>query len=341
MRRAGGLKALGVIVAVLAAAAMPASAVELKIPTLAPDNSHWMREMRAGAKLISERTDDRVRIKFYPGGVMGSDQQVLRKIRAGQYQGGAFTAGGLGERYPALNVYSIPLLFNSLEEVDYVRERIDPLLKAGLEDVGFVSFGFVEGGFANMLANFPIRTVEDMRRMKVWVPDGDVFSFMAMEELGLSPVPLPVTDVLTALQTHALDVVAASPSVVLVLQWHTKVNYISDLPVSYSMGVFAIESRAFDRLDAADQQVVREVMGDVMTELDRAARKDNEESRRALADIGVKTVAVDNANLEDWRATVSSLYPRLRGRDDFDMAMFERVLKLLDEYRAAHAGSSR
>lgn len=341
MARAGGLKALGFIVAAVAVMPISASAAEFKIPTLAPDNSHWMKEMRAGAKLISERTDDRVKIKFYPGGVMGSDQQVLRKVRAGQFQGGAFAAGGLAERYPALNVYSIPLLFNSLDEVDYVRERVDPLLQAGLADAGFVSFGFVEGGFANMLANFPIRTVDDMRRKKVWVPEGDVFSFMAMEELGLSPVPLPVTDVLTSLQTHALDVVAASPSVVLVLQWHTKVKYISDLPVSYSMGAFAIDSRAFDRLDAADQQIVREVMGATMTELDQAARADNESSRRALADIGIRTVPVDDANLDDWRATVSSLYPRLRGRDDFDMAMFERVLKLLDEYRSAHTGSRR
>ena len=88
---------------------------------------------------------------------MGNDAQVLRKIRVGQLQGGAFTAGGLGERYPALNIYGIPFLFRSLDEVDAVRAKLDAKLIAGLEQAGFVSFGFTEGGFANLLSNEPIK----------------------------------------------------------------------------------------------------------------------------------------------------------------------------------------
>ena len=78
--------------------------------------------------------------------VMGDDAQILRRIRVGQLNGGAFTAGGLSERYPALNLYGIPLLFRSLDEVDFVRERLDSILMAGLQEAGFVSFGFIEGG---------------------------------------------------------------------------------------------------------------------------------------------------------------------------------------------------
>src|SRR5690554_4800234 len=119
-------------VAVLGAA-VPADAAELKVATIAPDGSHWMREMRAAAAEIEERTNGGVEIKFYPGGVMGNDAQVLRKIRIGQLHGGAFTAGGLAERYSALNLYGMPLLFRSLDEVDYVRMHLDPVLKQGLE----------------------------------------------------------------------------------------------------------------------------------------------------------------------------------------------------------------
>src|SRR5690606_7355182 len=188
--------------------ALPALGEELKVATIAPDGSHWMREMRAAAAEIKERTGGSVEIKFYPGGVMGNDAQVLRKIRIGQLHGGAFTAGGLAERYSGLNLYGIPLLFRSLDEVDYVREHLDPVLTAGLEEAGFVGFGFIEGGFARLMANHPVRGIEDMRRRKVWVPEGDPISFFAMEELGLSPVVLPVTDVLTGLQTGLLDIVA-------------------------------------------------------------------------------------------------------------------------------------
>ena len=186
---------------------------------------------------------------------MGNDAQVLRKIRIGQLQGGAFTAGGLGERYGALNLYGIPLLFRSLDEIDAVRAALDPELAAGLEQAGFVTFGFIEGGFANLLSNEPISSVEDMRRKKVWVPEGDPISFMAMEALGLSPAVLPVTDVLTGLQTGLIDIAFASPVAALVLQWHTKVKYITELPDLVFDGRSSRSRRApTRRLSAEDQQ---------------------------------------------------------------------------------------
>ena len=326
-------KWLGVL---LAFASLPAQAVDIKIASVAPDGSRWMQQMRAGAEEVGMRTAGRVSIKFYPGGVMGNDAQVLRKIRIGQLQGGAFTAGGLGERYGALNLYGIPLLFRSLDEIDAVRAVFDPELEAGLERAGFVTFGFIEGGFANLLANEPIHSVEDMRRKKVWVPEGDPISFMAMETLGLSPAVLPVTDVLTGLQTGLIDIAFASPVAALVLQWHTKVKYITDLPISYSMGIFAIEKGAFSALTAADQQIVREVMSRYIGDLDREARNDNRSAAEVLASSGLKTVTVDAADVEVWRSTIQSIYPQLRERPDIDAVMFDRMLAVLAEYRRTH-----
>jgi TRAP-type C4-dicarboxylate transport system substrate-binding protein len=318
----------------------PALALDIKIASVAPDGSHWMQQMRAGAEQIRARTEGRVVIKFYPGGVMGNDAQVLRKVRVGQLQGGAFTAGGLGERYSSLNLYGIPLLFRSLDEVDYVRERLDPKLLAGLEEAGFVSFGFVEGGFANLLANEPIRSVEDMRRKKVWVPEGDQISFLAMESLGLSPVVLPVTDVLTGLQTGLIEIAFASPVAALVLQWHTKVKYITALPISYSMGIFAIDKGVFHRLTSADQQVVREVMSRFLTDLDMAAREDNRRAADVLEKSGLQSVTVNDADVEVWRRTIEGTYPRLRQRPDIDAPMLDELLSVLAEYRGSHPESA-
>jgi TRAP-type C4-dicarboxylate transport system substrate-binding protein len=316
---------------------LPLDAAELKVASIAPDGSQWMRSMRAGGEQVKERTAGRVVFKFYPGGVMGNDSQVLRKIRIGQLHGGAFTAGGLAERYPALNLYGVPLLFNSLDEVDFVRARLDPKLAAGLESAGFVSLGFSEGGFANLMANEPIRNVEDLRRKKIWVPEGDAISFLAMEALGLSPVVLPATDVLTALQTGLLDVVANSPVGALVLQWHTKVKYRTELPVSYAMGVFALDARVFGSLSGEDQQVVREVMGGVMRDIDRASREDNRRAAEVMTSSGVAAISVTNTDVESLRSTIEAIYPTLRGRADVDVVMFDELLEVLAEYRAQQA----
>ena len=272
---------------------------------------------------------------------MGNDAQVLRKVRAGQLQGGAFTSGGLAERYSGMSLYGIPLLFRSQEEVDFVRSKIDPLMAAGLDKGGFVSFGFTEGGFANLLSNEPIHSVEEMKRKKVWVPDGDQMSFLAMQTMGLSPVVLPVTDVLTGLQTGLIEITFASPVTALVLQWHTKVKYITALPLSYSMGIFAIEKNAFNALTPADQQVVREVMGRYLGKLDREARDDNRKAAEVLAKSGIQSVTVNNSDVEGWRRTVESLYPKLRERPDVDVPLLDKLLAALTEYRREHPEQAR
>jgi TRAP-type C4-dicarboxylate transport system substrate-binding protein len=255
--------------------------------------------------------------------------------------GGAFTAGGLGERYGALNLYGIPLLFRSLEEVDAVRKVLDPRLLAGLEEAGFVCFGFIEGGFANLLANEPISGVDDMRRKKVWVPEGDQISFLAMEALGLSPVVLPVTDVLTGLQTGLIEIAFASPVAALVLQWHTKTKYITELPISYSMGIFAIEKSAFAAVSGADQQIIREVMSQYIGQLDREAREDNRRALEVLIRTGLQTVAVNSADVNAWRSTIEGIYPKLRDRPDIDGPMFDELLGMLAEYRRANPEPAR
>ena len=144
-----------------------AVAVELRIATLAPADSQWMRDMQAGGARVSELTGGRVVLKFRAGGVAGSDEQVLRKIRIGDLQGGAFSMGGLAPIYPGLNTYGIPLLFRSLDEIDHVRATLDDKLAAGLEESGFVSLGFSEGGFSNLMSNVPVSHVDDLRRQKI------------------------------------------------------------------------------------------------------------------------------------------------------------------------------
>jgi len=325
----------------LLAAAGPAAAVDLKIATIAPEGSTWMTDMRSAAAEIAERTDGRVNIKLYGGGVMGDDKKVLRKIRIGQLHGGVFTANSMEQYYPDLNIYGLPLLFETEEEVEYIRERIDPKLKAGLEEAGFVSFGFSGGGFARFLSNTPVRSVADLEGKKVWVPEGDQISYRAMEALDLSPVTLPVTDVLTGLQTGLIDIVASPPVAVLVLQWHTKVNYLTELPLLYTMGYLAIDKRAFSRLSEADQAIVDEVMTRVYRNFDRINRADNQEALAALGNTGVDFVDPVEGAIDRWREPVMAANRSLAEEGYLSPELLEEVLALVAEYRAQVAGTAQ
>jgi TRAP-type C4-dicarboxylate transport system substrate-binding protein len=236
--------------------------------------------------------------------------------------------------YAGLNVYGIPLIFRSIDEIDFIRSRLDQKLAAGLEQAGFVSLGFSEGGFSNLLSNEPVSHVDDLRRRKVWVPDNDAISFQVLRALNLAPVPLEVTSARLGIRSGLVDVVAASPVVALVLQWHTEVKYRTELPISYSMGVFALAADAFAELSAADQEVVRSVMREVMAGIDQASRPDNARAQQIMEDMGVRTVNVNAADVDEWRAQIAAQYPDLLARRDIDSALFNEMLSLLEEYRS-------
>lgn len=328
-------RALIVALATLAVvAAGTAHAAVLKIATIAPEGSEWMLEHRAAAKQIKEGTAGRVTLKFYGGGVMGNDRKVLRKIRIGQLQGAAFTTSGLAERYPDIVLYGMPFVFRSQDEVDFVRARLDPELMTGLEEAGFVSFGFAGGGFANFMSSEPLRSHENLQGKKIWVPEGDVISFTALESMDLSPVVLPLSDVLTGLQTGLLDVIVTPPVGALLLQWYTKVKYINPLPVAYTIGLMAIDNKAFGRLDAADQQVVREVMTATYQRLDDINRRDNVEAEEALLANGLKIVESNPEDIPYWSKIANETNARMWNESANKPELFDQLMELLAEYRA-------
>jgi TRAP-type C4-dicarboxylate transport system substrate-binding protein len=312
-----------------------AGAATLKIATVTPEGSQWMQDMRESAKEIKERTDGRVQIKYYGGGVMGNDNKVLGKIRIGALQGGAFTPAALADIYPDLNVYGMPLVFDSEEEAAYVRERLDGKLQQGLEAAGFVNFGFAAGGFAIVMSNTPIKGLDDLKGKRVWVPEGDSISYASMEALSLAPVTLPLTDVLTGLQTGLIDIVAMSPIGALVLQWHTKIKYITEIPLVYTVGFMAIDKRAFGKLSEADQQVVRDVMQETYENFDLANLEDNHEARDALLNTGIDSVPFDAEEVARLRERMLESNKRLGSEGAFDMALYDEMLSYVEEYRRA------
>lgn len=310
------------------------SAATLKIATVAPEGSSWMEAMRDGAKQIEERTEGRVRIKYYGGGVMGNDSKVLGKIRIGNLHGGAFTPSALQSIYPDVSLYGLPLIFDSEAEAAFIRERLDQTILDGMAEKGFVSFGFAATGFAVIMSNEPVRGVSDLKGKRVWVPEGDTLSYASMEALSLSPVTLPLTDVLTGLQTGLIDIVAISPIGALVLQWHTKVRYVTDMPLVYTLGFMAIDKRAFGKLSAADQDIVREVMGDLYAKFDRKNLLDNKEALQALLNAGIELVTPADGEKSTIRGILSASNRELAEQGEFSIEIYDQMMQYIEEYRS-------
>jgi len=310
-----------------------AQAIQIKIATLSPEGSVWMEKMREGAEELARKTDNRVEMKFYPGGVMGDDKAVLRKIRIDQLQGGAFVSGSLAQFYSDNQIYSLPLFFRSFKEIDYVRGYLDKQLIDGFEKGGFIIFGIAEGGFAYVMSTVPIHTVEDMRQQKVWIPDNDSMILEAIKAFDITPIPLSIADVRAGLQTGLINTVTTPPIGALALQWHTQIKYLMDEPFLYIYGVLAVDRKAFKKISPADQQTFREIMGDVFKTLDRRNREDNIKAIETLHKQGIEFIKPSPEALKKWREDASEVPNRLVKAGSLSQKMVDTLENLLKEYR--------
>ena len=309
------------------------AATVIKIATVAPDGTAWMKEMRAAADAVKTRSADRVEIKYYPGGVMGDDATVLRKIKIGQLQGAAFTGGQAMAITPDAAVLSLPFQFRTQDEVDKVRVQLDPLLRQSFEKAGFYAPGISGGGFAYLMSVSDIHSKADLGSAKVWVPQGDHIAEVAFKAAGVTPIPLPLADVYTSLQTGLIDTVANTTAGAIAFQWHTRVKHMYDLPLSYVIGVLAIEKKAVDALGADDQKAINEEVGAAFARLEKITRADNAQAREALQKQGVAITIPTEAEKKTWDEVGNNARKELSAGGGISPAMAAAADKALADAR--------
>lgn len=322
------------LAALLPVAALAEPAQVFKIATLAPEGSAWMTEFKAAAAEIDKRTQGRIGFKFYGGGVMGNDQSVLRKMRIGQLHGAAFTGGGIAEVYPDARIYGLPFMFRDQGELDAVRAKLDATFTAGLERAGLVNFGFADGGFALLMSTQPIARLDDLKKTKTWVPEGDPAAYAMIQALGIPPVTLPLTDVTTGLSTGLVGTVGSSAIGAVAFNWHTKVKHVSDLPFAWLMGVMCVDKKFFDRVSPVDQAVMREVWSATFKKLDALNRTDEVRAREALTKQGLKWFVFPADDVARLERTATAVADELGAKGSFDPKLYAQVISIRDQYRA-------
>jgi TRAP-type transport system periplasmic protein len=315
-----------------------ASAMTLRISTLYPEGTSVVTALRAASDDIEKRTEGRVKLRIFPGGVMGDDRAVQRKITIGQLHGALAQGGAFSRFYRDSQILNLPIAFRSYDEVDHVRRELDPAIRQGFRDNGWVVFGPVDGGFAYIMSQRPVATVDALRRQKIWLPANDTGSEKAARVFGVSPIMLSVGTVLTSLQTGAIDAFAAPPVAALTLQWHSRVKHMSDVPLLYTYGMLAISDKYFSSLSAADQKVVEQVLGEAFAKMDRDSRQENLQAFQAIQQQGLNLVAPTDEQLAEWRSFADKATSQLVSEGEISQAMLDRFQRLLTEFRNGAGG---
>jgi|GEM_PF-59922 len=319
------------LAAFLILAAGPAAAAPkhlFKVAYLAPEGSIWANRFLDFAAEVEKATNGEVGFKVYPGGVMGDDRAVYRKMRIGQLQGGGMTMIGMGEVVPDFRVMGIPFLFDSYDEVDRVAAGLWPRLEEAFAAKDLELLALSEVGFLYALSAKPVTTIEGLRQAKSWIPEGDPISRLYLETLGVHATPLSIPDVLTSLQTGMIDTVFNSFYGAIVLQWFTATKFVTDLPFAYSYGAFALDRKSFSQLSAEQAALVKKSARQHFTALVADTRASNEEALRTLQANGLTVVAATPETAASCRAHRETVVNQLVG-SAFSKEIYEETMRLL------------
>lgn len=255
----------------------------LKFATLAPQGSTWMKAFDAWGKALASKSQGRLVVKFYPGGISGDEPDMLKKIRFGQLQGAALSGHGIGEIFPPARILEAPFLFRDHAEIDAVRASIQPAIDAGFRTHQYELIAWMEVGNIHFFSSKPLASLDDLARRRIWQWQGDRFIDAFFKANGWSPVALPITEVYTGLSTGLIDTVVSTPLASIALQWAGKTPYMSNQPMATGIGAVVVSRKFFNTLPADLQALLKSTGVPLSQQLIADTRRDDQKSLAVLA----------------------------------------------------------
>lgn len=319
--------------------AQPAgAAVVLKLATMAPEGSIWMNALNKARDEIDAATAGEMKLKFYPGGIMGAEKDVLFKVKMGQLQGGGFMGYAIGQICPDSNALMYPMLLRDHAEADAVFAALRPYLEEKARAAGWETMGWTEVGFSHMYGVKPVGNLDQMRLTKVWGLD----SVMLKEVFGKANVvfiPMGITDVLTSLQTGALETVFAPPTAAVAVQWPSRLHYYNTARLTYAFGGVFLSQAAWKSIPEAHRPAVRRILGEACDSLTPLVRKSDAEALEYMRSIGIETQEPTAEDYRGFEAVAAAALDNIRGKV-FSAEAWDRVQAAIAEVRGGAAAAS-
>ena len=312
---------------------------KIKFASIAPEGSTWLNVMREYDQAIRKESGGKLGFKIYPGGVLGDDKTVLRKIRLGQLHSAGFTGVGLGEITPEIRIMDSPFLFRNYDEVDFITNKFYETFAKALEKKGYILLGWAEVGFVYVFSQIPIKSKADMDRVKMWMWEGDPVAEATFKALGIAATPLSVIEVMTALQTGMVNGVYISPLAAIAMQWFTKAKYMMELPLADAAGAVLISKKKFDKIPPELQQILLKNGRFYLDKLIKLSREDNAKAIETLKKNGIEITAAPSVAMQKEFENDGKKARRLLVGKLYSQEFLSAVENALAEYRKTKAGN--
>jgi TRAP-type C4-dicarboxylate transport system substrate-binding protein len=345
--------ALRVSIAVAAAAAAgfvtlqgrtpQTSQVNIKVATLAPQGTPWYQIIQDMGEKWRKASGGKIALSIYPGGTLGDEAAMINAMRRGGPTQGikvaAVTTIGLETIARECSALSIPLLFQSNEELDYVMDHIRPRLEKAIEDKGFVVLNWGDAGWVRIFTKKPAPTIGDLKQMTIFTSTGDPRTKALYEEAGFKAKQTPVSEVLTQLTTGALEAVPAPPLFAYANQWFGVARNMIDIRFGVLVGATIIRKDTWDLFEPSLRETLLKdahAAGDRLKADIRKMDDDAIESMKKNARSPLNVIKLTPQAQKEWQETAEKFYAKIRGTI-VEPAEFDEVMSLVKEFRAQKA----
>jgi len=316
-------------------------AVRIKLATLAPKGSSYHQILMAMGEKWRNAPGGGVNLTIYPGGHMGGEADMVRKMRVGQLHAAMLTVTGLSDIDTSVRaLQNMPMMFRSLEEVDFVREKLRPELERRFQEKGFVVIFWGDAGWVRFFSRTPVLRPDDLKRLKVFTWAGDNNQVDIMKAAGYQPVPLETNDILPGLQTGLIQAVPTVPFYALSGQFYGPASHMLELNWAPLVGGAVVTRKIWESIPDATRKALLEAAREAGEQIKGRSRAEGEESVEAMKKRGLTVHPVSAEAAAEWRASAESVYPQIRGRI-VPAEMFDQVQQLLNEYRTSSGKSAR
>ncbi|MBN1254265.1 MAG: TRAP transporter substrate-binding protein DctP [Deltaproteobacteria bacterium] len=323
---------LVVLLLAISATARAQEELVIKMATLAPEGSSWIKTFNTINAEVMEKTGNKVKFKIYAGGVLGDEKDMLRKMQIGQIHGAGLTTAGLSVLFKDIDVLHIPFLFQDYDEVDYILKKMGTYFTKGLEDNGYILLGWSEAGFVYLMSTTPIASVSELKKAKVWIWHESPLAKAIFDEAGVSAIPLSVPDVLIGLQTGMVDVVYTPPTAAISLQWFTKIKYLTNVPLVYMGGGLVVKKDVFKKLPQSWQDTITTAFQRNLDQLKTVTRSENQEAITVMKKHGVKIITPSADQIAEFKRLSDTAMARLVNKS-FSKKVMDEVTTDLEIYR--------
>jgi TRAP-type C4-dicarboxylate transport system substrate-binding protein len=309
------------------------AATRLRLGTLVPKGSSYYNHLKQMENAWKRGPGGGASLTIYPDGRLGGEAEMVRRMRSGQLQVGLLTVVGLSEIEPKVTgLQDIPMMFHTLEEVEYVAEELGNDLAEMLASKGFIVLSWTNAGWVHFFAKEPIRTIADVRNTKIFSWAGNPDTVKVLQKNGFHPVPLETKDIVPGLQTGMISSVTMPPLAANFTQVDTRAPYMLKINWGALAGGLVITKKAWDKLTPAQQKHMKVAAEKAGKAIQADGRKEAEESIEAMKKRGLTVIEPTPAELEDWRKETEKAYPDIK-KLLVDEAMFDKVQSLLEGYR--------